>query len=119
MGRIYQGQAHIPEGRSNGGYSIWRGGGTSDSPLQRSSVSNKLHLDLHAGVLVPGSSQMFIYYDCRLFSRPVRQGGCSAVDRFYVLCRIASSGSGYWKCAMQCMTKLWPIEPLTECLDYW
>ena len=60
-------------------------------------MSNKLHLDLHAGVLVPGSSQMFIYYDCRLFSRPVRQGGCSAVDRFYVLCRIASSGSGYWK----------------------
>lgn len=61
----------------------------SDSPLQRSPVSNKLHLDLHAGVLVPGSSQMFIFYDCRLFSRPVRQGGCSAVDRFYVSCRIA------------------------------
>ena len=76
----------------------------SDSPLQGSPVSNKLHLDLHAGVLVPGPSQMFIFYDCCLFSRPVRQGGCSAVDRFYVLCRIALLDLDIGKCAMQCMT---------------
>lgn len=45
----------------------------SDSPLQRLSVPNKLHLGLYAGVSVPAPFQMFTCYECRLVFRPARR----------------------------------------------
>lgn len=90
--RIYQGWVHILEFWCNGEHSVRTEGGISDSPLQRLSVSNKLHLDLYAGVLVPALLKCLpVVTGCRLFSRPARHGGCSAVARFCVLCRIFSS----------------------------
>ena len=38
----------------------------SDSPIQRSLVPNKLHLDLHAGVLGLVTFQMSTFYSCCL-----------------------------------------------------
>ena len=57
----------------------------SDSPLQRLSVPNMLHLDLYTGVLLPVLFKCLHVYDCRLFFPPARHGGCSAVVRFSYL----------------------------------
>ena len=62
----------------------------SDSPLQRMSVPNKLHLNLHAGVLVPAPFKCL--HVMTVVGSFVRHGTANAtlLSRFYVLCKIAS-----------------------------
>ena len=74
----------------------------SDSLSQTLSVPNKLQLDLYTGVLALAFSKHLYVITVLCSFRPAQHGECSAVFRFYVSCKIASSQIGILFGYVQC-----------------